>query len=460
MKTTFFFALFLLVSQKGIGQMNLLDNSSFENTNLSTIYYDNCKFYTAQGFSNCVPSWNVAVRENDYGLPLLIINGNNDCKNIIHLFIPPTYSNGVPLYQDLAETFYQNTYSEEHNICMDYFIKPNNKNIIIIGPNYDDEETNPAGIYQNFNGSLIKGGKYLLKLKICPLNKVTVNHIEIFATTWGEHWADDNNNNKRLLIAEEWCSNVSNARWYQKEYVFTVPSNYELNYLVIFPECRKVNDGSPFIRSFFAIDDVELYKYDEYYCPNELLIENKTYDSYFYNNQLQNLNFDFYAGDVLKAGFDVGAPTSNGNVLVMSNATITYNAVTRVELLPGFTADEGSSFIADVKPCEGGQKIINPNSHFNENSLVPNNENLNKTSNNFNLKIYPNPTNNQLTIEYTTLQECRPVITLNDVYGKIVFHTELSGGKQTIDISTLPAGVYLLKFVCGEQTEVRKVIKQ
>lgn len=458
MKKLFFLSL-LFLFQKAIGQNNLLGNSSFETTSLESCF-TSCKFNSINCFETCIDSWKVALRENDYNLPLLIIKGNDNCEDITNNFHPNTYPNGVPVHQDLTEVFYQNTFSGS-NICYDYFNNVNNKKIIIIGPDYADENTNPSGLFQSFNSSLIEGEKYLLRLKIFPLNKTTVNNVKIFATTWGEHWDSENNNNNQLLIAEEWCQAENNtARWYQKEYVFTVPSNNELNYLVIFPECRKVNDGAPFIRSFFAIDDVELYKYDEFYCPDELLIENKTYDSYFYNNQLQNLNFDFYAGDVLKAGFDVGAPTSDGNVLVMSNATITYNAVNRIELLPGFTADEGSSFIADIKPCEGGQKIINPNSHFNENSSIPNNEDLYKTSNNFNLKIYPNPTNDQLTIEYSTLQECRPVVTLNDVYGKIILQTDLTSTKQNIDISALPAGVYLLKFVCGEQTDVRKIVKQ
>ncbi|HWB64744.1 MAG TPA: T9SS type A sorting domain-containing protein [Chitinophagales bacterium] len=84
----------------------------------------------------------------------------------------------------------------------------------------------------------------------------------------------------------------------------------------------------------------------ECYCPVDKWIQNQAYVS----------ATTIQAGDVIKAGYDVGALTSVGEVVVYSSNQVTYQAGSQINLEPGFIAIDGSSFDAHIAPCsiQGG----------------------------------------------------------------------------------------------------------
>jgi len=75
--------------------------------------------------------------------------------------------------------------------------------------------------------------------------------------------------------------------------------------------------------------------------------------------------------------------------------------------------------------------------------------------------VYPNPANNQLTITLPT-EASKVSVSFTDVLGKeVMTMNNLSGSTVSInDISSLPAGVYMVKIVADGNTQVVKVIKQ
>ena len=88
------------------------------------------------------------------------------------------------------------------------------------------------------------------------------------------------------------------------------------------------------------IDYVELSEN----CPNPLLIENHQ----FYNNVNE---IPYKAGSILKAGYDVGNPSPNGNVVVNNGAKATFKAGSQIILEPGFIVEEGADFETIFEPC-------------------------------------------------------------------------------------------------------------
>ncbi len=66
------------------------------------------------------------------------------------------------------------------------------------------------------------------------------------------------------------------------------------------------------------------------------------------------------------------------------------------------------------------------------------------TLTNNNIKIYPNPTTDQLTIEWSGSEATLPITIYNQL-GQVVLSNSISIGKNSLDVSGLPAGVYVLR---------------
>lgn len=70
------------------------------------------------------------------------------------------------------------------------------------------------------------------------------------------------------------------------------------------------------------------------------------------------------------------------------------------------------------------------------------------------LKVYPNPSNGNFTVELTQPEK----LSILDINGRIVFEASLFYGKNTLDLTHLPKGVYLLKSAVTNQHS-RLIIK-
>jgi hypothetical protein len=73
------------------------------------------------------------------------------------------------------------------------------------------------------------------------------------------------------------------------------------------------------------------------------------------------------------------------------------------------------------------------------------------------LLIFPNPVQNDLTVE---LRDHSGQFTILDLNGLEMLKEEITGPKATLDVSTLPDGVYLLKVVGKHAVAVGKFIKR
>ncbi len=73
------------------------------------------------------------------------------------------------------------------------------------------------------------------------------------------------------------------------------------------------------------------------------------------------------------------------------------------------------------------------------------------------LTVYPNPVNSVLFVNTT---EKNGFITLYDISGKAVFTSKIHQGQNKIDVSELPAGVYILKIAGQKSVKTEKVIKK
>ena len=72
------------------------------------------------------------------------------------------------------------------------------------------------------------------------------------------------------------------------------------------------------------------------------------------------------------------------------------------------------------------------------------------------VKVYPNPATDKITVEHLTNGE----LSILNINGSVIMSRTISNDKTTIDISKLPAGVYVLKTVSDAATSTVKFVKE
>lgn len=75
------------------------------------------------------------------------------------------------------------------------------------------------------------------------------------------------------------------------------------------------------------------------------------------------------------------------------------------------------------------------------------------------LKVYPNPVENQLTIELPANQPTAKY-SIYDITGKLIIQSSTNQTKTKVDVSTLYTGMYLLKLEVGSESLMTKFTKQ
>ena len=76
------------------------------------------------------------------------------------------------------------------------------------------------------------------------------------------------------------------------------------------------------------------------------------------------------------------------------------------------------------------------------------------------LRLYPNPTHDQITIEYGNTMD-QATISLYNLLGSLLLSREARGQSRiALDLSEYPAGIYILSFQTGTSQRIYKVIKK
>jgi hypothetical protein len=79
----------------------------------------------------------------------------------------------------------------------------------------------------------------------------------------------------------------------------------------------------------------------------------------------------------------------------------------------------------------------------------------------FKVLVYPNPTQGIIEVEITELQTTQKAqMRIYSITGSLVRHVRNLQRRQSIDLTNLSAGIYLLYIAVDEKTVVKKIIKQ
>lgn len=76
------------------------------------------------------------------------------------------------------------------------------------------------------------------------------------------------------------------------------------------------------------------------------------------------------------------------------------------------------------------------------------------------LSFHPNPVVNEIIIKGISKDVIGPDVFIYDLSGKEMFRNKLSFAKSSIDISSIPTGIYLLKLKTDQYELVKKIVKK
>ena len=179
----------------------------------------------------------------------------------------------------------------------------------------------------------------------------------------------------------------------------------------------------------------------------------------FYNNQ------HYYSGEFTE--YHVASTISHDyNFIVDDGASIHLQAGGEIVLTSGFYSANGSDFIAKIEACSpddyglngleddaiGERGLRGDASRRDDVHIVS----TNATATTDGLRLHPNPANTTLTVESDS-----PVraITIYDLTGRTMLTVENCPSPATVNVVSLPRGIYLLRAVTEEGVKTARFVK-
>lgn len=177
---------------------------------------------------------------------------------------------------------------------------------------------------------------------------------------------------------------------------------------------------------------------------------------------------DFYYGNSSNCMYKI-EPDWAGNITLYFNSFDTEEGFDNLKVYDGttllgtFSGDE----IPDPLEAESGSMFIT----FNSNAWVNapgwelyytlDNVAVNETSSPEGLNIYPNPANEQINVTFKNTNDEMYSINLISITGKTVYTSNISDNnwvKTTVDVSNLPAGIYVLNIKSASHFTTKRIV--
>lgn len=174
-----------------------------------------------------------------------------------------------------------------------------------------------------------------------------------------------------------------------------------------------------------------------------------------------DISISFNSSPISSAIYQAGNTITSDGV-VAADSTVTFQAGQAVILEPGFTAEAGSAFIAQIQSCTPAPMANSKSTETDEEEL-PNLLREHRTIlPNINLIIAPNPFRNEAIIEYNLPDERPNQLLLFDILGRVLvlqpLSTRSAGVQQyRLNSSELSSGIYFVQLQFGREVITRKV---
>jgi hypothetical protein len=201
------------------------------------------------------------------------------------------------------------------------------------------------------------------------------------------------------------------------------------------------------------------------------LFENEIYPAttYLQNQEIENKR-TVYAREHIKAGRNVTQNLPSGDVIVNQGSKLTLTVGESIILKSGFTAEEGSEFIAQIREEQDCNTLLqtvagNGDSGLEDNTYIENKSTENQifsiiTETEKEFTIFPNPTTDKLYISCNKYLDAFYNVDIIDQNGSILISVKNQGRNTILDLSSLTSGIYFVRILLENKLFTEKIIKQ
>lgn len=158
---------------------------------------------------------------------------------------------------------------------------------------------------------------------------------------------------------------------------------------------------------------------------------------------------------------------------VEPNVAVNMQAGNRIELNPGFTAEQGSNFVAEINPalCNSGMRLAAPDTSENDNELREAKKEIAEQLTDIveeknMMMVAPNPIKDKAVISFSIGNDANIILQIFDIYGRLI-STEIpqqafqKGMHQVIiNANKYESGIYLCKLFINNEVLTQKIVKQ
>lgn len=174
--------------------------------------------------------------------------------------------------------------------------------------------------------------------------------------------------------------------------------------------------------------------------------------------------------DVVKSAINLlsaGSSNSCFNTTIKSSADVVFKSANQIQLLPGFSVEEGANFVAYIDPCAVATTKMQTNNSNRTNNLIESEIRSiglqsmkdSETAQQIpEISVFPNPSAGTFTIRLDTEVSYSSVISIMDIYGKTILRETISKNSLDIDLYNHPKGVYFVAINTDDYKVVKKLI--
>ena len=142
---------------------------------------------------------------------------------------------------------------------------------------------------------------------------------------------------------------------------------------------------------------------------------------------------------------------SNCDKTIETGETKEYKATEEITLRDGFTAEEGCDFTARIE-CSG-MEWYEFNGYFNNPNPI-NNDSINSIE----MKVYPNPTNSNFSINISDIDNNDCKIYIYNIYGNLIKNIQNPKYFNEINFEEQAPGIYFIKYLYKDKSLTKKII--
>jgi tyrosinase len=225
----------------------------------------------------------------------------------------------------------------------------------------------------------------------------------------------------------------------------------------------------------YPVTSTNILEVDVWYAFNKKLVldglagnfnvtgTGKIYSYTPFNPTTSAVEGTIYAGDIRRDASDNVITDNKGGFVVKTGADCAFKSGREIRLMNGFRAEAGSSFIAQI--------VTAPHGHSSTSGRLvsittnPMKEQLNEEGFESQLKLFPNPIQGELNIEFNLIEESLISIAIFNNLGQLVYSKAsdftLSPGyySEKVDFENYPKGIYIVNFKRNNSTKTFKLLK-